>query len=90
MLPLIETINDLCSYIGLQLDNIIKTLKLHEPALDKDGREKRQIGSILIGSVVGTLTSSVFNSIYNTLTGGGSDSKELVGIVDNHENRLAK
>ena len=40
--------------------------------------------------MVGTLTSSVFTSIYNALTGVPSDSKELIGIVDNHEDRLAK
>ena len=61
------------------------------PLNDKNDRIKeRQIGSVLVGSVVGTLTSSVFTSIYNALTGVPSDSKELIGIVDNHEDRLAK
>ena len=40
--------------------------------------------------MVGTLTSSVFTSIYNALTGVTSDSKELIGIVDDHEDRLSK
>ena len=40
--------------------------------------------------MVGTLTSLVFTSIYNALTGVPSDSKELIGIVDDHEDRLSK
>ena len=86
--PLVETIHDLCSYINSQMNNLLKTFKLQEPS-DND-RNKRQISTVLIGSVVGTLTSSIFNSIYNALTGGIGDSKNLVGIIDNHEDRLAK
>ena len=88
--PLVETIKDLCSYIDLQIYNLEKVFKLSKPLNEENARHKRQIGSVLVGSVVGTLTSSVFTSIYNALTGVTSDSKELIGIVDDHEDRLSK
>ena len=88
--PLVETIKDLCSYIDLQIYNLEKVFKLSEPLNEENARKRRQIGSVLVGSVVGTLTSSVFTSIYNALTGVPSDSKELIGIVDDHEDRLSR
>ena len=83
ILPLVNTLKNLCVYTKAQMENLVKTFRLHG-----DDREKRSLGGILISSLVGTMASSVFTTIYEAIT-GKSDTK-LIGVVDDHEDRLSK
>ena len=80
--PLIKTLQNLCAYTQGQMSNLIKTFRLH------NDREKRSIGGILISSLVGTMASSVFTTIYEAITGNAET--KLIGVVENHEDRLSR
>ena len=73
---------NLCAYTQGQMSNLIKTFRLH------NDREKRSIGGILISSLVGTMASSVFTTIYEAITGNAET--KLIGVVENHEDRLSR
>ena len=47
---------------------------------------KRQIGTIVVSSILGSLSSSVFSAIFEAIT--GASNKDVVGIVDSHEDRI--
>ena len=83
IVPLVDTLEKLCVYTKTEMGNLVKTFRLH--GIDRD---KRSLGGILVSSIVGTMASSVFTTIYEAIT-GKSDTK-LIGVVDNHEDRLSK
>ena len=63
--PLVDTLKDICSYTKYQLENLVATFRLHQEITEgslnnPEDRDKRAIGAVIVGSVVGTLASSVF------------------------------
>ena len=96
--PLVETLRDVCGYIKSQLLNLVQTFQLHGMvgddyvaenlglASDDLERSERGVGTVIISSVIGSLASSAFNVIYEAITGGSSN--KLVGIVEEHEDKL--
>ena len=83
ILPLTRVLDNLCEYTKDEMYNLIRTFRFHQ---EDHHKNKRGLVGILVSSIVGTLASSVFTTIYEAIT-GKSDSK-LIGIIDTHEDRI--
>ena len=79
--PLTKILENLCEYTKDEMENLIKTFRLNH---DEQDRDRRSVVGILVSSLVGTMASSVFSTIYEAIT-GKSDSK-LIGIITKYLN----
>ena len=89
--PLIINLNHTCTYIRSQVNSLVHTFEAHEINIEakklakenlrdnsKPGHNinKRQIGTIVVSSILGSISSSAFTAIFDAIT--GASNKEAI------------